>query len=94
METAFFLAMGWCGTKYPGWWKRFFKNPPLPPDPEPWWIIGTIGLGLIAGLAGGTFFSDAIRDSQFFSGQNAVASGLFAFGAASVVTGVATAFKR
>jgi hypothetical protein len=94
METAFFLAMGWCGTKYPGWWRRFWKNPPPPPDPEPWWTVALIGIGLIAGVAGGTLFNNAILDSRFFSGQNAIASGLFAFGAANIATGIASAFKK
>ncbi|WP_343694945.1 hypothetical protein [Flavobacterium sp.] len=94
METAFYLAMGWCGTKYPGWWKRFWKSPsPPPPDPEPWWTIVLIGIGLVAGAAGGLFFSNAIVENQFFAGQNAVASGLFAFGTANIVTGIASAFK-
>ena len=92
METAFFLAMGWCGTKYPGWWRQFLKKPPIP-EPEPWWIISTIGLGLIAGLAGGTIFSIVARESQYFAGQTAIASGLFAFGTANIVTGIASAFK-
>lgn len=94
METALYLAMGWCGTKYPGWWRRFWKNPPPPPDPEPWWTIAIIGIGLVAGVAGGTLFSNAILDNQFFSGQGAVASGLFAFGASNVVTGVASALRN
>jgi len=92
METAFFLAMGWCGTKYPGWWRELLKKTPIP-EPEPWWIISTIGLGLIAGLAGGTIFSIITRESQYFSGQTAIASGLFAFGTANIVTGIASAFK-
>ncbi|SHM32894.1 hypothetical protein [Flavobacterium chilense] len=94
METALFLAMGWCGTRYPGWWKRFWKNPPPPPDPEPWWTVTLIGIGLIAGAAGGLFFSNAIAENQFFAGQNAVASGLFAYGASNIVTGITTAFRN
>lgn len=93
MEIAFFLAMGWCGTKYPGWWLRFWKKPP-PPDPEPWWFISIIGLGLIAGVVGGIVFSNAILDDRFFLGQNAIASGLFAFGISNVVTGIATTFRN
>ena len=92
METAFFIAMGWCGTKYPVWWREFLKRPPIP-EPEPWWIIGTIGLGLIAGLAGGTIFNMAVRESHFFSGQSAIASGLFAFCTSNIITGIASAFK-
>ncbi|MEO8240453.1 MAG: hypothetical protein ABI793_15125 [Flavobacterium sp.] len=92
METVFYLAMGWCGTKFPGWWK-FWKVPPHP-DPEPWWNVAVIGLGLVAGVAGGTFFSHAILENQFFAGQNAIASGLFAFGASNIVTGIATTLRN
>ena len=91
METAFFLLMGWCGTKCPGWWR--FPVPPHP-DPEPWWKYGMLGLGLIAGVAGGVLFSNAIVENPFFAGQNAIASGLVAFGASSVVTGIVSGLKR
>lgn len=43
MEFAFAAMMGWCGTKWPGWWRG-----PRPPQPDPWWWI--VGL---AGIAGG-----------------------------------------
>ncbi|MFB3388094.1 hypothetical protein [Flavobacterium sp. LAR06] len=94
METAFFLIMGWCGTGYPGWLRYLLKKIPPPPDPEPWWHIGIIGLGLVAGVVGGHYFNDAIVDNQFFAGQNAIASGLFAFGASNVTTGIASSLKR
>ncbi|MBF4518215.1 hypothetical protein IRZ71_17800 [Flavobacterium sp. ANB] len=94
MGTIFYLAMGWCGTLYPGWWRRIFKIPPPPPDPEPWWYIGIIGLGLATGLAAGTLFHGRIINDQLFSGQAAIASGLFAFAFASIVTGIASSFKR
>ncbi|MEN2398599.1 hypothetical protein GKZ90_0002315 [Flavobacterium sp. MC2016-06] len=94
MGTLFFAAMGICGTLYPGWWRRFFKIPPPPPDPEPWWYIGAIGLGTIAGLAGGTLFHNRIVDDQLFAGQAAIASGLVAFAAASIVTGLVSSLKR
>ena len=44
MGGAMWALMGWCGTKYPGWW----RNPP-PPDPEPWWRVvldGVLGAGV------------------------------------------------
>ena len=95
METAFFLILGWCGTGYPGWILDLLKKVPPPrPQPEPWWYIGIIGLGLVAGVVGGHYFSDAIVENRFFAGQNAIASGLFAFGASNVVTGIATSVKR
>lgn len=43
MSAMMLALVGWCGTKYPGWW----RNPP-PPDPEPWWrsiFDGVIGAG-------------------------------------------------
>lgn len=88
MGTLFFAAMGWCGTKYPGWWRG-----PKKPDPEPWWkfaILSAIGIatGLISGLA----FSNAIADQTIFAGQGMIASGLVAFGASNIVTGFASAF--
>lgn len=89
METALYLAMGWCGINYPNWWKSFLKSSPSP-DPEPCWKVAIIGIGLIAGLAGGTFFSTAIHGNQFFSDQSAVTSGLFAFAISNIVTGIAS----
>ncbi|MDX6187909.1 MULTISPECIES: hypothetical protein [Flavobacterium] len=91
METAFFLMMGWCGTKYPGW--RPWKVPPHP-DPEPWWIYTVLGLGIIAGVVGGTVFSNLTIDNQYFAGQNAVASGLAAFAASGIVTGLASLARK
>ncbi|MEO6173798.1 MAG: hypothetical protein ABIP27_01490 [Flavobacterium circumlabens] len=95
METAFFLIMGWCGTGYPGWLRDLLKKwPPPPPDPEPWRHISIIVLGLVAGLVGGHFFSNAIAENQFFAGQRTIAAGLFAFGASNVATVIALSLKR
>ena len=49
MLFAFAAMMGWCGTKWPGWWR--WPRPPHP-DPEPLWrlvdgILGAVG-GVIA----------------------------------------------
>ncbi|MEP6928929.1 MAG: hypothetical protein ABI850_02915 [Flavobacterium sp.] len=95
MESAFFAILGWCGTGYPGWILAFLKKIPTPrPQPQPWINIGIIGLGVVAGLAGGHFFSNAIAENQFFAGQNAIAAGLFAFGVSNVVTGIAASLQR
>jgi len=94
MATFFYAILGICGTLYPGWWRRLFKIPPPPPDPEPWWYIGAVVLGTIAGLAGGTLFQGRILEDQFFAGQAAIASGLVAFASASIVTGIVSSFKR
>ena len=54
MEYALAAMLGWCGTKWPGWW--IGPRPPGP-DPEPWWrlidgVIGAIG-GVVAWIAFG-----------------------------------------
>ncbi|HST35281.1 MAG TPA: hypothetical protein VLK25_01440 [Allosphingosinicella sp.] len=62
MLMAFAAMMGWCGTKWPGWWRG-----PRPPQPDPWWWI--VGL---AGAAGGVLavmvFQDVvIRDGGYLA---------------------------
>lgn len=87
METIFFAAMGWCGTKYPGWW----RGPHPHPDPEPWWRYLTFSvIGIIAGIASGMFFNNSIADNTVFAGQGIIASGLFSFAASNIVTGIAS----
>lgn len=90
MGTLLFALMGWCGTKWPGWWRG--PKPPQP-DPEPWWRFGIAALGIAAGIGGGLLFKDSFANDQFFAGQAAIASSLAAFGVANVVTGVASAVR-
>ncbi|MBN8641568.1 MAG: hypothetical protein J0L86_07145 [Flavobacteriales bacterium] len=90
MGTLLFALMGWCGTKWPGWWRG--PKPPQP-DPEPWWRFGIAALGIAAGIGGGLLFKDSFANDQFFAGQVAIASSLAAFGVANVVTGVASAMR-
>jgi hypothetical protein len=90
MGALLFAMMGWCGTKWPGWWRR---PRPTPPDPEPWWRFGIAALGIAGGVGGGIFFRDSFSTDQFFDGQVAIASALAAFGTSSVVTGIASAMK-
>ncbi|TGD59820.1 hypothetical protein [Flavobacterium humi] len=88
MGTLFFAAMGWCGTKYPGWW--WGPKPPHP-DPEPWWkyaVISIVGIGV--GIAGGMFFNNSIANDTVFAGQGMIASGLFSLAASNIVTGIAS----
>ena len=85
METLFFAAMGWCGTKYPGWW----RGPRPQPDPEPWWkyaVLSIVGIGV--GIAAGVFFNNSIANDTVFAGQEMIASGLFSFAASNIVTGL------
>lgn len=92
MGTLLFAMLGWCGTKYPGWWRDLFKPHPHP-DPEPWWNVGIMVLGVAAGVGGGLFFQNSFANDQFFAGQVAIASSLAAFATANVVTGIASAVK-
>ena len=61
MMMAFAAMMGWCGTKWPGWWRG-----PRPPQPDPWWWIVSL-----AGAAGGVIavmvFKDVIRDGGYMA---------------------------
>ncbi len=71
--------LGWCGTKYPGWW----RNPP-PPDPEPWWrnsLYGVIGAG--AAVLVGNQIGGGLAEAGLF------AEGLMAFAAGAVSRDVA-----
>lgn len=51
MGLLFAAMMGWCGTRWPGWfWELIRRKPPPPPDPDnPVWhdiaggLIGAIG---------------------------------------------------
>ncbi len=72
--------LGWCGTKYPGWW----KGPKGPGDPEPWWhntLFGVIGAG--AAVLVGNMIGGGIAEAGLF------AEGLLAFGAGAVSRDVA-----
>jgi len=65
MSTTYFvlsMLVGWCGTRWPGWWRG--PRPPKP-DPEPWWRgVGIrIGIGILGGLVGGGLIT------QVFSGE-------------------------
>ena len=84
MGTIFYLMMGCCGTKYPGWWRN--PNPPGP-YPEPWrnYGVATI-IGIGAGVVGGTLLGNAINDNTLFSGQRIIASGLVVFAAFGIAT--------
>jgi hypothetical protein len=53
MNTSYFifsLLVGWCGTRWPGWWWPWLKPRPVP-DPEPWWQRA--GISVVGGLVGG-----------------------------------------
>ena len=72
MSLALAAMMGWCGTKWPGWW-RF---PPKPdPDPEPWWrdILG----GLIGAVGG---IGAAVIIGPDFQGMGLLETAVLGFG--------------
>lgn len=90
MGTFLFALLGWCGTKYPGWWRG--PQPPNP-DPEPWWRVGITVLGIAAGIVGGILFQSGLAGDQLFAGQLGVASALGAFAAGNAATQIASSFK-
>lgn len=75
-------AVGWCGTPYPGWWRR-----PRPhPDPEPWWLVGKI-IGVVAGILGGLAYTKLFgpQPDPWRSALPAAASCIGAFVVARIV---------
>ena len=48
MLFAYAALLGWCGTKWPGWWR--WPRPPHP-DPEPWWRLVDGLIGAAGGIA-------------------------------------------
>jgi hypothetical protein len=81
MMMAFLAMMGWCGTKWPGWW----RGPHPVPDPEPWWDLAYGVLGVIGGVAAGTVFKPILTDSGL------LLTGITAFfGGTFVATAVAS----
>lgn len=72
MEYAFLAMIGWCGTKWPGWWRG-----PRPPQPDPWWWIVGIA-GAVGGVIAATVFTPVIGNAGFFGGVvTALAGGIF-----------------
>jgi len=58
MMIAFLAMMGWCGTKWPGWW----RGPHPHPDPEPWWDLAYGVIGAIGGVVAEAVFRPVIAD--------------------------------
>lgn len=76
MEYAFAFMMGWCGTKWPGWWR--WPRPPIP-DPEPWWHLADGIIGGIGGIAALVLFGPMLDgEGLFTTAAVCFAGGLFA----------------
>ncbi|WP_281232533.1 hypothetical protein [Flavobacterium gelatinilyticum] len=93
MGILFYTVMGICGTLYPNGWRRFFEVASQQSKPESGRHIGAIGMGAIAGLAGGTLLYGRFAEHELFAGEAAVVSGLVAFASASIITGVISFFE-
>jgi uncharacterized membrane protein len=80
-------AFGWCGTKWPGWWRG--PRGPNPPPPDPWWLSA---LGLVVGVAVGLVATRVgIREADFTL-TDVAATGLIAFAVSGMVTDIARNF--
>jgi len=72
MEMALWAMIGWCGTKWPGWWRG-----PHPPQPDPWWWIVSIA-GAVGGAVAVTVFRPMLGDAGFVGAAvTAFAGGVF-----------------
>jgi len=62
MSMLFAAMIGWCGTRWPGWWWRW-PHPPIP-DPEPWWrdIFGGI-IGAVGGAGAVVIFAPMLAEA-------------------------------
>lgn len=80
-------ALGWCGTRYPGWWWYLIKHPwPWPgpnpgPDPDPpYRKAGSDPMpgiaAIIGGIAGGYLMHNLLPEESFATiGLAALATG-------------------
>lgn len=62
MSAIAWALVGWCGTKYPGWW----RGPKPIPDPEPWWrstFDGLVGAG--AAIVVGNMLGGGLAEAGF-----------------------------
>jgi len=89
MLFAFAAMIGWCGTKWPGWW--WGPNGPYgpkKPQPDPWRIFGGI-IGAIGGVGSIIVFKELIGDAGLVTtGAVAFFGGAFAADVVSSVTGL------
>jgi hypothetical protein len=49
----FSAAMGWCGTPWPGWWRKRKPGPPPPPDWFEYFEQENYTLKILTGIIGG-----------------------------------------
>ena len=61
MEFAFAAMMGWCGTKWPGWWRG-----PRPPQPDPWWWVVSLA-GALGGIGAMVVFDRMIGEGGLYA---------------------------
>jgi hypothetical protein len=86
MEFAFAAMMGWCGTKWPGWWRG-----PRPPQPDPWWWIVSLA-GAVGGIGASVVFREMTHDAGFFAGAATAFAGGILLG--SIVAGLGGAAAK
>ncbi len=92
METLLFGAMGWCGTRYPGWWHHgpHRGTVELPQDPIPVKILDLFSgvLAIAAGIGASHLFKTALP------GEGLAAYSLIAFAGGRVISDAAMAINH
>ena len=89
MSILFAAMIGWCGTRWPGWWWRW-PRPPVPdPDPWPWYrdIVGGL-IGAVGGVGAVTVFAPMLGDATLIeTAVTAFFGGVFLGSAANSAMG-------
>jgi hypothetical protein len=89
MLFAYAALIGWCGTKWPGWWWGP-KGPygPKKPQPDPWRIFGGI-IGALGGVGAVIVLRPVIADAGLLAtGVTAFFGGTFLGDVVGAVTGL------
>ena len=80
MIYAYLAMVGWCGTRWPGWW---WPHPHPGPDPEPWLDIVSGLIGMAGGIIAVGLFRALLPEGLTAVTTTALLGGLFASSAAT-----------
>jgi len=92
MALAFAAMMGWCGTRWPGWflWWILHHKPNPPDPPEPWRdLLGSL-IGAVGGIGAVTILAPVLNGATLAeTGATAFFGGVFLGSVANDLMGMA-----